>query len=86
MLSSRSSLLDSVEAILAPEIGSSIARAAVSMYLEKVGISQEQVEPRHMAGLAQTVKPGLRTFVGGVRADALAARIAALGQRAAARG
>ncbi len=76
-------LIDSVVAILAPELGNLIARAAVSMYLTKTGLTEADVKPQHLAALAQAVKPGLKTFVGGGRADALAAKIVALGEERA---
>ena len=63
---------------LAPYLGQNAARASVGMFLQKHGIKPDALGRQHLPQVVETLKPGLKVFLGAARADAVAAEIGAL--------
>ncbi len=75
-------LLDRVVKTLSPYLGQVAARASVKMFLERSGLPPDSVRPEHLGQLAETLKPGLRVFVGPAKTDAVVGEILDLGKGA----
>jgi hypothetical protein len=71
-------LVDRVTKTLAPYLGQVAARAALKMYFERSGVTPETIRVEHLEQIAETLKPGLRVFVGAAKADSLAVEIRSL--------
>jgi hypothetical protein len=71
-------LADRVIKALAPYLGQVSARAALKMYFERSGLTPDTVRIEHLVEIAETLKPGLRVFVGAAKADVLALEIRGL--------
>lgn len=74
-----SALTDRVVHTLSPYLGQTAARASVQMFLEKSGLQAGTFGTQHLGQLADTLKPGLKVFVGAARAEAVALEILRLG-------
>lgn len=68
-------IVERVVNTLSPYLGQMAARASVRMFLEKAGLTPSQVGAEHLDRLAETLKPGLKVFVGAAKAEALVAEI-----------
>ena len=73
-------LADRVVQTLAPYLGQTAARASLRMFLEKSGVQSESFAPEHLPRLAETLKPGLKVFVGAAKADVVTAELIDLGK------
>lgn len=71
-------LVERVVDALSPYLGQMAARASVRMFLEKAGLAPSEIGTEHLDRLAETLKPGLKVFVGAAKAEALAAEIRGL--------
>jgi hypothetical protein len=68
-------LVDRVTRALAPYLGQVAARAALKVYFERSGLTPEAVRAEHLVQIAETLRPGLRVFLGQAKADVLALEI-----------
>jgi hypothetical protein len=71
-------LSDRVIEKLSPYLGQNAARASVSMFLQKNGLTADALHRQHLPQIAKTLRPGLKVFLGAARADAVAQEIEAL--------
>jgi len=72
------SLTDRVVHTLAPYLGQTAARASVQMFLEKSRLQVGTFGTQHLGQLAETLKPGLKVFIGAARAEVVATEILGL--------
>ncbi len=72
------SLLDRIIQVLTPDLGLTMARSSVRMFLKKENISVEDLDYKDLPTLASRLKPGLTVFVGNTKAEHLAAKIIGL--------
>jgi hypothetical protein len=73
-----SSLADQIVKTLSPYLGALAARASLSMYLTRAGLEASDIQGQHLKQIADTLRPGLRVFLGPAKADALAQTISDL--------
>lgn len=73
-------LFDKVVGVLTPYIGETSARASVGLYLKQVGVDPQKLDTSDLEHLAQKLEPGMRVFVGGLKAKMLKRRILILGE------
>ena len=71
-------LSDRIIEKLGTYLGQNAARASLSMFLEKNRLDATALGHEHLPQLAQTLKPGLKVFLGAARADAVVKEIEGL--------
>jgi hypothetical protein len=68
-----------VARVLKPVVGEFVAKTAISMASKRIGKTPETIELSDAQDLATALRPALRTLLGTPTAEALVARIRALG-------
>lgn len=68
-------LFDKVINVLTPDLGTTMARSSIKMFLNKENITAEKLDYKDLLNLANRLKPGLTVFVGSTRASLLANKI-----------
>ncbi len=74
-------LVKKIIEVLAPYLGDNMAWASIKMFTKEKKISLDEISSRHLPALAAKIEPGLRIFVGQVKAEALTSEIANLGKQ-----
>jgi hypothetical protein len=69
-----------VARLLRPVVGEFVAKTAISMASKRIGKTPETIELSDVPDLANALRPALRTLLGTPAAEALVARIRALGE------
>ncbi len=74
------SLAERIVKTLSSYLGQTAARASLRMFLEKRGVHASALGHEHLSQLVETLKPGLKVFVGAANAEAVTGEILGLGK------
>ena len=72
------SLFDRIIQVLTPDLGLTMARSSVRMFLKKENITVDDLDYKDLPVLANRLKPGLTVFVGNAKAEHLIAKVIGL--------
>jgi hypothetical protein len=67
-----------MERILLPYLGANMARAALEVARQKIGIARSEVKPSEIEPLIDHLKPGLQVFLGAEQTKRIVAQIRAV--------
>ncbi len=70
-----SNLSEQIVELLAPAIGKNMAIASVKSNCKKMGITPEELSPKHLNEFINNITPGLNVFAGNDFAEKTAAKI-----------